>query len=140
LAIWLLCLLSQAKGSLIGGNLGTIAGFAGPGMPSLDGAILFAEDVRIAGLGQVDRELTHLIRSGALRGLHGVALGRFTGFDDYSDRGWTLLDVLRDRLAPLGVPVLGGLDLGHGEDPLATPVGATLHLDAAAVPLSSNQR
>jgi muramoyltetrapeptide carboxypeptidase len=104
-------------------------------MPSLDGAILFAEDVRTAGLGQVDRELTHLIRSGALRGLRGVALGRFTGFEDYRDRGWTVLDVLRDHLAPLAVPVLGGLDLGHGEDPLATPIGATAHLDSAACTL-----
>ncbi|WP_174561815.1 hypothetical protein [Rhodococcus triatomae] len=28
-------------------------------------------------------------------------------------RGWNILDVLRDRLGSLGVPVLGGLMIGH---------------------------
>jgi muramoyltetrapeptide carboxypeptidase len=64
--------------------------------------------------------------------VRGVALGRFAGFDDYADRGWNLLDVLRDRLGLLRVPVIGGVDLGHGPDPLATPVGPTAVLDMSA--------
>lgn len=120
-----------ATGHLIGGNLPAIANFIGAGLPSLDGAILFVEAERTIGLGQVDRQLTHLLRSGALRGVRGVALGRFPGFDDYTDRGWNLLDVLRDRLGLLRVPVIGGLDLGHGPDPLATPLGPTAVLDTS---------
>lgn len=121
----------QASGHLIGGNLRTIAGCVGAGLPSLDGAILLLEDERTIGLGQVDRQLTQLIRSHSLDGLRAVALGMFTGFDDFSDRGWTLLDVLHDRLAQLSVPVLGGLPLGHGPDPTAVPVGVITHLDTA---------
>lgn len=127
----------RAAGPLIGGNLPTVVGFIGAGLPDLAGAVLFLEAERTIGLGQVDRQLTHLIRSGSLRGVHGVALGRFTGFDGYTDRGWTLSDVLRDRLLSLGVPVLGGLELGHGPDPLAVPLGTTATIDAAAGTLTA---
>jgi muramoyltetrapeptide carboxypeptidase len=69
----------------------------------------------------------------------GVALGLFSGFDDLSDRGWTLVDVRHDRLGDLGVPVLGGLLLGHGglgsdgqPDQDATTIGPTATLDTHA--------
>ena len=118
-----------ARGPLVGGNLREVAGSIGVRLPSLRDAIVFLEDRRTIGLGQVDRQLTHLLRSGALDGVAGVALGLFTEFDGYEDRGWELLDVLHDRLGALGVPVLGGLELGHGG------VGADGSPDQAAVTL-----
>ncbi|MEU4805722.1 LD-carboxypeptidase [Actinosynnema sp. NPDC023587] len=118
-----------AVGHLVGGNLGAVVGFIGAGLPSLDGAILLLETARDIGLGQVDRHLTHLMRSGSLHGLRGVVLGRFPGFEHYTDRGWTLIDVLQDRLGALGVPVLGGIDVGHGDDPLPVPLGPVAELD-----------
>ena len=67
---------------MIGGNLSTVVGFIGAGLPDLDGAILFLEDFPTMGLGRVDRQLTHLARSGSLARVRGIALGLFTGFDD----------------------------------------------------------
>ncbi|MEV7548531.1 LD-carboxypeptidase [Amycolatopsis sp. NPDC089917] len=119
-------------GELVGGNLGTVAHAVGVELPSLAGTILFLEAERTIGLGQIDRQLTQLIRSGALRGVRGVALGRFPGFEDYTDRGWTLVDVFQDRLGSLGVPVLGGIDAGHGPDPLSLPLGPAAVLDTEA--------
>lgn len=119
-------------GPLLGGNLRELAGAVGAGLPDLRGAILLLEDLRHVGLGQVDRNLTQLRRAGALDGIVGVALGRFTGFDGYADRGWDLGDVLHDRLGDLGVPVLGGLPAGHGPDPAALALGAPATLDTAA--------
>ncbi|MGW6930216.1 S66 peptidase family protein [Lentzea sp. NPDC054927] len=121
-----------ATGNLVGGHLGTVAWSVGAGLPSLDGAILFLESPRAVGLGQVDRQLTQLIRSGSLRGLRGVALGRFPGFEGYVDRDWTVADVLRDRLEELKVPVLGGIDVGHGDHPLSVALGPIAELDAVA--------
>lgn len=121
-----------ATGELVGGHLGTIAHAIGAGLPSLAGTVLLLEAERSIGLGQIDRQLTQLIRSGSLRGVRGVALGRFPGFEDYTDRGWTLVDVLADRLGSLGVPVLGGLDIGHGADPLSVPLGPLAVLDTDA--------
>jgi muramoyltetrapeptide carboxypeptidase len=122
----------QATGFLMGGSLMALATLVGAGLPNLDGAILLLETERPPGLGLgfIDRQLTQLLRSRALHGLRGIALGRFPGYEDYSDRGWTLLDVLANRFAALDIPVLGGLELGHGTDPLATLVGTQAHLDA----------
>jgi muramoyltetrapeptide carboxypeptidase len=122
----------RASGLLVGGSLSAVRGGVGAGLPRLAGAILLLADKRTIGLGQVDRQLTQLLRSGSLDGVRGVALGRFTGFDGYVDRDWTLVDVLRERLSTLGVPVLGGLPLGHGPGALAAPIGRPAVLDVDA--------
>lgn len=125
----------EATGFLMGDHLTALATMVGAGLPDLDGAILLVELERPPGLGLgiVDRQLTQLLRSGALAGVRAVALGRFPGYEGYDDRGWALTDVLRDRLVDgLGVPVLAGLDLGHGPDPLATALGTPARLDSDA--------
>lgn len=118
-----------ARGRLVGGHLETIATGAGWALPPLAGAILLieAENMR---LGQTDRLLTMLARSGQLAGLAGVAVGQLTGFDLAAAP--SILDILREHLERLNVPVLGGLPLGHGVAPLAVPVGAEVLLDADA--------
>ncbi len=117
----------QSRGTLLGGNLDMIATAAGWTLPSLEGAIVLIEDVE-KGLGHIDRNLTRLVKSGCLNGIRGIAVGQFTGFTP--SKGVTVVDVLRDRLAPLGVPILGGLPIGHGRNPVAIPVGTEAFLDA----------
>lgn len=119
----------QASGVLLGGMLAELASTVGVGLPSFDGCILFLDDVRTVGIGTVDRGLTQLLKSGALDGVRGVALGRFTGYGDYVDRGWTVVDILQERLGQLGVPILGGLPLGSTS---AVPLGVDAVLDADA--------
>ncbi|MFJ8078977.1 hypothetical protein ACIQ7Q_34860 [Streptomyces sp. NPDC096176] len=46
-----------------------------------EGTILFLEHQRGIGLGEVDRGLAQLTRTGARERLRGVALGQFLGFD-----------------------------------------------------------
>ena len=113
---------------LLGGNLDMIATAAGWTLPGLQGAILLIEDVE-KGLGHVDRNLTRLLKSGALAGVAGVAVGQFTGFA--SSKGVTVVELLRERLAHLAVPILGGLPFGHGDNPVAVPVGTQAVLDAS---------
>ena len=122
-----------AAGVLLGGNLDSIATAAGWALPSLDGAILLLEAVNMH-LGQVDRHLTMLRKAGHLAGVAGIALGQFTGFRP-SD-AFTIIDLLREHLDPMGVPVLGGLPLGHGNEPLNTLVGVTAILDATSKDLT----
>jgi muramoyltetrapeptide carboxypeptidase len=122
-------------GTLIGGNLCMIASTIGtPDMPSLRDAILLIEDVDEPPY-KVDRMLTQLRRSGALDGIVGVAVGQFTRCSD----NWptTIVDVLLDRLGDLGVPVLGGLPVGHGRDQLSVPVGVPATLDVGAGTLTA---
>ena len=123
----------------MGGNLTAIASAREAALGCFNDTILFIESPRTIGLGQVDRALTSLLRSGALDGVRGVALGLSDGFDEYTDRGWNLVDVLTDRLAVLDVPVLGGFFAGHGgtgpdgnPDQSALPLGTIATLDADA--------
>jgi muramoyltetrapeptide carboxypeptidase len=118
-----------ARGRLLGGNLDAIAISAGWALPPLNGAILLLEAVDMF-LGHVDRQLTMLRKAGHLDGIVGVALGQFTGFAPI--KGTTILDLLGEHLQASGVPVLGGLPLGHGEMPLCTWIGTDAVLDATA--------
>ena len=119
----------SASGHLIGGNLDLLATAAGWALPDLNGAILLIEAVDLY-LGQVDRQLSMLRKAGHLNGLSGVAVGQFTKFKPSG--GLTIIDLLRDHLGRLNVPVLGGLPLGHGDRPLTVPVGSMALLDTAS--------
>lgn len=121
----------RATGVLMGGNQDMIATAAGWTLPDLHGAILLLEDVDKR-LGFIDRQLTMLSQAGHLDGIVGIAVGRYhlCGTDATTQGDWTEIDVLRDRLSRLNVPILGGLRLGHGENTLAVPLGVTATLDA----------
>lgn len=126
----------QASGVLIGGNLGQLVYAVGAGLPSFDGAILFFESFVGGGAAMLDRVFFQLIESGALNGVRGVAIGHLTAnpraVRDTEPPGWTVVEMLQERLGALGVPVLGGLPLGHDPDPLTVPLGTRATLDATA--------
>jgi muramoyltetrapeptide carboxypeptidase len=119
-----------ATGRLIGGNLEAMSAAAGWSLPSLEGAILLIEAVNMFS-GQIDRQLTMLRKAGHFRGVAGVAVGQFADCFKPID-GFTLVDLLRDHLEQLKVPILGGLPLGHGQNPQSTLIGSVAFLDAAA--------
>ncbi|GAA1744952.1 LD-carboxypeptidase [Luedemannella helvata] len=119
---------AAVSGPLLGGNLCLLAATVGtPDFPDMSGAILLIEEVGEPPY-KVDRMLTHLRRAGVLSQVAGVAVGQFTDCAD----GWstTIVDCLLERLTPLGVPVLGGLPIGHGRDQIAVPFGTLATLDA----------
>ncbi len=122
----------SAAGPLFGGNLEMLARSVGVLDFDLHGHVLLLEINKAAGLGNVDRALTQLLMSGALDGVVGIALGWLSGFEDHVDRGWTILDVLRDRLGVLGVPVLAGLPFGHDPNPKVATLSVPCTLDADA--------
>ena len=119
------------RGTLLGGNLCLIAATIGtPDMPDLTGAILLLEEVDEPPY-KVDRMLTHLRRCGALDRIVGHRdrpVHRLRGRLADDDRRRASLD----RLGDLGVPVLGGLPIGHGKDQLSVPIGTPAILDVAA--------
>lgn len=123
-----------ARGRLIGGNLAMLAATLGTAWaPRADGAILFLEDVGETPY-RVDRLLTQLHHAGVLSRAAGIALGSWSGCAAPEGATWSLSDVLRDHLLPLGVPVVAGLPFGHTEENFALPVGrmATLGEDLLA--------
>lgn len=119
-----------ARGRLIGGSLLPMSAVAGWALPSLKGAILLLEAVNMFP-GVMDSQLTMLRKAGHLAGLAGIAVGQFTDCF-HPINGFTVVDLLRGHLEQLGVPILGGLPVGHGHQPQTTLVGAMAFLDAAA--------
>jgi muramoyltetrapeptide carboxypeptidase len=120
----------RAQGPLLGGNLAMLTSTIGtPHLPDLTGAILLIEDVGEFPY-RVDRMLTHLSRSGILDAVAGIAVGQFTDCAD----GWpvTAADVLAERLLGTGLPVLGGLPIGHGDQHYAVGLGVDSILDVDA--------
>lgn len=125
----------RARGRLAGGCLSLIASSAGC-REQLDarGAILLLEDV-IEPPFRVDRMLTHLRRSGLLDGVRGIVLGDFPACHPPKEAGFTLADVLRDRLGDLGVPVVWRFPYGHTARPALTlPLGVRATLEATRRP------
>ncbi|GAA3151814.1 LD-carboxypeptidase [Planomonospora alba] len=118
-----------AAGPITGGNLSLLAALCGtPYRLRAEGAIVLLEDVGEAPY-RIDRMLTQLLRSGALDGAAGFALGSWTGCGDP-------FPVLEERLAPLGVPVIAGLPVGHGTPQLSVPMGALGGIDAESCSLT----
>lgn len=131
----------KVKGMLIGGNQDSIATGAGWALPSFDKAILLIEATNLR-LGHIDRQLTMLIKTGIIENVVGVAIGQYTdcgsATDPTTDVKCTEIDVLRDRFAQLNVPILGGLPIGHGKNPIAVPIGTMATLDGDAGTLCIN--
>jgi muramoyltetrapeptide carboxypeptidase len=122
----------RASGALVGGNLTMLCALLGtPWQPSLRGKILFFEEINEAPY-RVDRLLTQLLNAGLLQQTAGIAIGLNHACEDATagrrrEFRQTLMDVFRDRLLPLRVPVVTGLPFGH------VPLNATLPLGVPAM-------
>lgn len=121
----------RASGPLVGGNLTLLVHTLGTrDFPSLDGAVLFLEEVGEETY-RVDRMLDHLRRSARLRRVAAVVFGAIDappprrGFPP--DR--RLETVLAEAVAPLGVPAVFGLPAGHGRGKRTLPLGERAVLD-----------
>ncbi|MFJ3521128.1 LD-carboxypeptidase [Pseudomonas sp. NPDC090203] len=118
-----------AEGTLLGGNLSMLSTCVGtPFMPNLEGAILLIEDVGELAY-RVDRLLTHLGNCGILKQLAGIAVGQFSE-PGHGNNAIRPPEVLMERLGGLGIPVLGGLSIGHGDRNHAVALGSHAVLDA----------
>lgn len=124
----------KAAGPLLGGNLTVLTAMMGtPFLPSFDGAILFIEDTNEAEY-RIDRMLTQLALGGVLRRLAGVVFGQCTDCrgNGPSLGGFTLSEVLKQHLEPLGVPAFQGAPIGHVPNQVSIPVGTRAEIDADA--------
>ncbi|MFJ2032577.1 LD-carboxypeptidase [Streptosporangium sp. NPDC087985] len=114
-----------------GGNLSLLAALCGtPYALRARGRIVLLEDVTEEPY-RIDRMLTQLLGSGALDGAAGFVLG---SWEDCGDP----YPVLEERLAPLGVPVIAGLPVGHGSPQLSVLLGALGVIDAESCSLTGS--
>lgn len=118
----------RAEGVLVGGNLALLAAEVGT-----RNSLRAAESIAVLEeIGEeqyrLDRLFTQLLRTGWFDGVRGIVLGDFTDCASAE----AVQDLVMDRLAPLGVPMLFGAPVGHEPRNLAFPLGVPATLDADA--------
>ncbi|MCX5932919.1 MAG: LD-carboxypeptidase [Cyanobacteria bacterium] len=132
----------RAEGPLLVANLTVATHLLGTEhLPNLQGAVLILEDVGEAPY-RIERMLTHWRLCGALQQLAGIGFGSFQGCDEpdgeqvSAGERFSLEQVLRERTADLGIPVLAGFPVGHEPGNGALPLGVPCRLDGECGELS----
>jgi muramoyltetrapeptide carboxypeptidase len=129
---------------IVGGNLFTFVHLLGtPFEPTFEEAIMLWEEVHEPAY-VIEVHLEQLKMAGKLDGLAGVVVGELKDCDwseqrPEAPRNRSIEDVLERHLAPLGVPVLYRLPLGHGKHLATIPLGVMATLDADARTLTIDQ-
>lgn len=125
----------KAEGQLAGGCLSVVvAGLGTEYEIDTKDKILFFEDIDEKPH-RIDRYLTHLIQAGKLQQAKGIIFGTFTkceylSRDNYFKFGVKLIDVIKERITPLGIPSIYDLQFGHVSNKLTIPFGGNATLDA----------
>ena len=119
-----------AKGKLIGGNLAVINGLAAtPFDPCrtnrTEQAILLIEDIGEQ-IYEIERMLLRLRMSGRLDTLSGLIVGSFTEYREdpnHADMNEMIHDIAGDKF-----PIAFGFPVGHTDENLPMPIGATTYM------------
>ena len=125
----------KGKGRLVGGNLSIMVSLIGTEFDvDYSGKIIFIEEVGEEPY-RVDRMLTQLIQAGKFNNVAGVMMGIFRKCEvkensDLTAKSFNLMEVLKDRLSSLKIPVVYGMSFGHVKDKFTIPFGALAELDA----------
>ncbi|EIL99538.1 LD-carboxypeptidase [Rhodanobacter thiooxydans] len=124
----------DVEGPLWGGNLAVLCSLVGtpyfPGVDGrgIDGGILFVEDVGEPPF-RIERMLYQLHLSGVLGRQRALLLGHFSQCRPSSyDNGYDLADSFAQIHRASGLPVLGGLPIGHEPDKCTLPFGVPARL------------
>ncbi len=116
----------SALGIVSGGNLATLCHLAGtPFQPSFKDHILFLED-RGEATYKIDRMLTQMKMAGCFDGIAGLVLGFFEDCGEIKEVFSVVDNIFKDE----DIPILAGLEAGHGRNNITIPFGITATLDS----------
>lgn len=125
----------KEHGKLVGGNLSIAVSIIGTEYDvDYDDTIIYLEEVGEEPY-RIDRMLTQMIQAGKFRETNGIAMGIFRKCepkqnDPSFSKSFSLMDVLKDRLGNLKIPVVYGMSFGHIKDKFTIPFGIKAELDA----------
>lgn len=128
----------SAEGMLVGGTLSLVCSLLGtPWELDTRGRILLLEDVDEEPP-RIDRFLTQLLNAGKLQEAAGIWLGDFLRcrprehWPLWKGHSLTVEELFDELVAPLGIPAMHGLPVGHSKDVVTVPLGVQARLDATA--------
>ncbi len=127
----------RAEGPLVGGCLTLLCASIGtPFEVQTDGCIVMVEDLNTEPY-LVDTALNHLIRAGKLDHAAGFVFGtdvnlNFQSVPEEPESTLSVEEMLDELIAPLGIPAIANLPVGHGKHMATMPLGVSARLDGAA--------
>jgi muramoyltetrapeptide carboxypeptidase len=122
----------KATGRLAGGCTGLITGAIGTRLhPDLGGRIVILEEIELEGY-ILDGMFAQLRNTGLLDDAAGIVVGDIKTKWSGGIAELSAEDIVEELLAPLGVPLVFGLPVGHGKHHATVPLGALATLDADA--------
>lgn len=120
----------QVSGQIVGGNLELICTSIGtPYEVDTEGKILFIEEIGDH-IGNTDRNLFQLRDCGKLDKVAGIMIGQFTDFRIDMPGVYDIENIVQEALLSSNradaadVPVLTGIQSGHGKPMITIPIGA----------------
>jgi muramoyltetrapeptide carboxypeptidase len=126
-----------AEAPLVGGCLTLLCASIGtPFEVQTDGCIVMVEDLNTEEY-LVDTALNHLIRAGKLDTAAGFVFGtnvnlKAQTLPEGPESRLSIEEVLDELIAPLGIPALANVPVGHGKHMATMPLGAMARLDGGA--------
>jgi len=116
----------SVSGPVLAGNLTTLCHLMGtPYEPPLKGHILLLEDRGEAPY-RLDRMMSQMKLAGCFEGLAGLVLGYFKSCGQEKE----IHRIIKDIFADHPLPILAGLEFGHGPTNITIPIGLEATLDA----------
>lgn len=125
------------EGTLTGGCLTLVSASIGtPFEVETDGCVLMVEDLNTDQY-LIDTLLNHLLRAGKLDNLAGFVFGtdvvlRSRVAPEGPESVLSIEQVLDELIAPLGIPAIANLPIGHGKHMATMPLGAKVRVDGDA--------
>lgn len=126
-----------AEAPLVGGCLTLLCSSIGtPYEVETEGCVVMVEDLNTEPY-LVDTALNHLIRAGKLDGAAGFVFGtavnlRYQTVPEGPESTLSVEEMLDELIAPLGIPAIANVPVGHGKHMATMPLGAAVRLDADA--------
>jgi muramoyltetrapeptide carboxypeptidase len=126
-----------AEAPIVGGCLTLLSHSIGtPFELETDGCIFMVEDLNTEPY-MFDAFLHHLIRAGKLDNAAGFVLGTNVNLQgltipDGIGSDLSIEEILDELIAPLGIPAIANVPVGHGKHMAVVPLGARARLDADA--------
>jgi muramoyltetrapeptide carboxypeptidase len=125
----------KKQGRLVGGNLSIAVSLIGTEYDvDYDDTIIYLEEIGEEPY-RIDRMLTQMIQAEKFEDANGIAMGIFRKCepkikDPSFSKSFSLMDVLKDRLSNLKIPVVYGMSFGHIKDKFTIPFGIEAELDS----------
>lgn len=124
-----------AEAPLAGGCLTLLCASIGtPFEVQTEGCVVMVEDLNTEPY-LVDTALNHLVRAGKLEGAAGFVFGtdvnlKYQTVPEGPESTLSVEEMLDELIAPLGIPAIANVPVGHGKHMATMPLGAGVRLDA----------